>query len=143
MTILVTVFVSALVALTAEAQTVLDAGPAVKVESGEGATTRSVLRESERTKYRVIVTKRGGQYFWTSREERELVYQQSGAFYYFIDPRGGGYVKVFDADTLPASMRDPGPRFRYMEHLTLGLSTITYWGMVDQFDVHGDGTRAK
>lgn len=133
MTLVVTVLVSVLVALSAEAQTVLDARPTVKVESGEGATSRSVLSESERTKYRVIITKRDGQYFWTSREERELVYRPSGAFHTFIDPRGGGYVKIFDADTLPASVRDPGPRFHYMEHLTLWLGTITYWGTADQF----------
>ena len=113
------------VAAPASAQLVLDAKPTVKVESGEGATERVLLSEPDRTKYRVIITRRDGRYFWTSREGRELVYHASGAFHYFIEPRGGGYIKVFDTRTLPESMRDPGPRFRYHEHLTLWLGTIT------------------
>jgi len=126
-----------LVASPAFAQVVLDAEPTVKVESGERATSRLLLSEPDRTKYRVTITRRDGRYFWTSREGRELVHHASGAFHYFIEPGGGGYIKVFDTHTLPKSMRDPGPRFRYMEHLTLWLGTITYWGSSDEFRLDG------
>lgn len=90
-----------LVASPAFAQVVLDAKPTVKVESSEGGTSRLTPSEPDRTRYRVTITRRDGRYFWTSREDRELVDHASGAFHYFIEPRGGGYIKVFDTQTLP------------------------------------------
>ncbi|OGP28836.1 MAG: hypothetical protein A2038_04205 [Deltaproteobacteria bacterium GWA2_57_13] len=132
-----------LVAPLAFAQVVLDAKPTIKVESGEGATSRLLLSEPDRTKYRVTIIRRGDRYFWKSREDLELVHHISGAFHYFIEPRGGGYIKIFDTHTLPESMRDPGPRFCYMEHLTLWLGTITYWGASDEFRLDADGPANK
>jgi hypothetical protein len=132
-----------LVAAPAFAQVVLDAKPTVKVESSEGATSRLLLSDPDRTKYRVTITRRDGRYFWTSREDRELVYHASGAFHYFIEPRGGGYVKVFDTQMLPESMRDSGPRFRYIEHLTFWMGTISYWGASTEFRLDVDGPANK
>jgi len=120
------------------AQVVLEASPTVRVDSGEGATSRILLSEPDRTKYRVKIIKRGDQYVWASRDDRELVYRLSGAFHFFIEPGGGGYIKVMDTHAaLPESMRDPGPRFRYMEYVTLWLGTITYWGASEEFRLDG------
>ena len=137
------VFGVLLIASRAFAEPVFDATPTVKVESGEGGTSRLLLSEPDRTKYRVTITRRGSRYFWTSREDRELAHHVSGAFHYFIEPRGGGYIKDFDTHMLPESMRDPGPRFRYMEHLTQWLGTITYWGASDEFRPDADDRPAN
>jgi hypothetical protein len=115
------------------AQVVLDATPTVRVISREGATSMDSVPGSEGAKFRVTIIRRGDRYFWTSREDRELLHQTSGMFHYFIDPRGGGYIKVLDTHMLPASLRERGPRFRYMEHLTLWLDTITFWGTSEGF----------
>lgn len=119
------------------AQVVLNAAPTVRVVSGEDSTERAVLSEAEREEYRVVITVRDGRYFWTSREGAELVHSRFGAFDWFKDPGGGGYVKVLDAERLPEFLRDPGPRFVYMEHLTIWLGTITYWGSSETFDLLG------
>lgn len=79
-----------LVASPAVAQVVFDAKPTVKVESNQGATSRVLLSEPDRTQYRVAIIRRGGRYFWSSREDRELLHHVSGAFHYFNDPGGGG-----------------------------------------------------
>jgi hypothetical protein len=113
---------------------VLDAKPTAKVESDANSTTRSVLSEADQDKYRVRIAKQGSQYVWASRENRELLHQSSGAVHYFIDPRGGGYVKVLDTLKLPKSISTPGPRYEYMEHVSLLLGTITYWGATDVFE---------
>jgi hypothetical protein len=130
-----------LVADAAFAQLVLNAQPTVKVESGEDATERVFVAEPE--KYRVVITKRDGQHFWASREDRVLVHSVSGAFHNFIPPGGAGYIKVFDTHMLPESMRDPGPRFRYMEHLNLWRGTITYWGVSDNLNLDAGGPTRK
>jgi hypothetical protein len=132
-----------LAAPPALAQVVLDAKPTVKVQSGvlglgDVETSRRLLSEPDRTKWRVTIISRGGRYFWASREDRELFYRPSGAFHLFIDPLGGGYIKVFDTHTQPEFMRGPGPRFQYMEHLTLWLQTFTYWGASEEFRIDSD-----
>jgi hypothetical protein len=113
---------------------VLDAKPTVRIASDANSTTRSVLSKPDQDKYRVRIAKQGSQYIWVSRENRELVHQSSGAVHYFIDPRGSGYVKVLDTLTLPKSISTAGPRYEYMEHVSLLLGTITYWGATDVFE---------
>lgn len=121
-------------AFPASAQVVFDASPTVKVESGQRKTTRFTLSKKEQVEYRVTITRREGRYYWASRENKELVRVVSGAFQYFISPEGTGYVKVLDSHLLQASTRPSGPRFQYMEHLPIMLSTITYWGAGDRRD---------
>ena len=116
---------------------VLDAKPTTKVESDANSTTRSVLSKADQDKYPVRIAKKGNQYIWVSRENAELVHHLSGAVHYFIDPTGGGYVKVLDTFKIPKfpkSTRTPGPRYEYMEHVSLLLGTITYWGATDVFE---------
>ena len=113
---------------------VLNATPETRVDSDSGSTTRKILSESEQNEYRVLIVKDGEKYFWATRENRELIHRISGAHHYFIDPQGGGYVKVFDTSFLPDFLREQGPRFAYYEHLSLGLQTITYWGTADDLN---------
>ena len=112
---------------------VLNATPTSRVDSDSSVTTRIILSESEQNEYRVLIVKDGEKYFWATRENRELVHRIGGATHYFIDPLGGGYIKVFDTSFLPDFLREQGPRFAYYEHLSLGLQTITYWGTADEF----------
>ena len=62
----------------AEDQVVLGAQPSVKVESAHEGTDHKTLSESEAQEAQVVIVKRGGSYFWSSRENRELHYRQSG-----------------------------------------------------------------
>ncbi len=119
------------------AQTVLSARPTVKVESNAASTERVQLSDAEQEQFRLVIKTRDGRYYWMSREGREVIHHASGAFHYFIDPTGSGYVKVFDTGLVPEFLRDPGPRVQYLEHVTLGLGTITYWGATDDFRLDG------
>jgi hypothetical protein len=122
----------------AEAQLVFDATPTVRVDSYEAKTVRRTLPKQVGARNRVTITYRGGRYYWTSREDKELVHSRSGAFHIFVATDGGGYVKVCDQQELPEQMRSPGPRFRFMEHVTLHLSTITYWGSSEKLFLGGE-----
>ena len=116
---------------------VLDAKPTVRIYSDASSTTRSVLSKADQDNSRIRIAKQGNRYIWVSRENAALVLQLSGAVHYFIDPHGGGYVKVFDREKVPnspKSTRTTGPRYEYMEHLTLLLGSITYWGATDTFE---------
>ncbi|HEY2953844.1 MAG TPA: hypothetical protein VGK89_01200 [Candidatus Eisenbacteria bacterium] len=112
----------------ARAQLVLDASPETKVENNALSTMRRVLSKKERMEHRVTIIHRHGRCYWTSRENRELVRSVSGAFQYFTPTNGGGYLKMLDTHSLPDSVRSWGPRFRYMDHLSIMLGTITCSG---------------
>lgn len=114
-------------------QVVFNAIPASRVDSSAEKTTRQVLDESKRNEFRLLITKVGDQYFWATRENKPLIHTVSGAFHIFTDTDGSGYIKIFDTHALPESIRDPGPRYQYMEHLHLWLGSTTYWGVSDQF----------
>jgi hypothetical protein len=114
-------------------EAVIAAEPFARVKSAASDTAREKLSSSEAKKNALVISKSGSEYIWATRQSRQLVYVQSGAFHLFIDPRGGGYVKVFDQHALPEAMRQPGPRFRWYEHVSIGLETITYWGEANAF----------
>jgi len=61
---------------------------------------------------------------------KPLIHSVSGAFHYFTDPSGGGYIKVVDQRLL---MEKKNPRYLYMEHLTLWMQTLTYCGTAEDF----------
>ena len=51
----------------------------------------------------------------------------------YIAARGGGYVEVWDASAVPASLRPQRKRYEYKEHLRMMLGNITYWGEAEEF----------
>lgn len=132
--IVVPLFSLALAQTPADTSVVLEGRPTIKVESAEDLTTRSEVAEAEREKLKVVIVKKGGRYYWASRDNRELTRRVSGAFHYFVDAAEGGYVRVFDTSTLAESLRPEGPRFQYIEHIPLFRGTVTYWGGLDTFE---------
>ena len=114
---------------TAE-QVVLYGTPTTKVESSSKETRKFRLSEKQKLKSRLMIVKRAGQYFWASREYRSLVHRISGAFHYFIEPNGGGYIKVVDRRLL---FESNNPRYLYVEHTSMWLWTTTYWGSAVKF----------
>lgn len=107
---------------------VLSGVPTTKVESSNNQTSHFTLPENQKSEFRLLSVKRDGKYFWATREYRPLLHTVSGAFHYFTELRGGGYIKVVDRRVL---LEEKTPRFLYMEHLTLWLETLTYWGTAD------------
>lgn len=110
-------------------QVVIAAVPETKVTSSSASTERHRLAESDRTKSLLVIQKTAHGYRWATRDNRELLMTKSGSFAYFIDPSGGGYVKVATAKgAAPLLDNSCGDGFAYFEHLSLGVVTITYFG---------------
>jgi hypothetical protein len=118
----------------AESATVLQGRPASRTESSDETSKHVTIPDAERAKVAVVIVRKGGRYFWASRENRELERRVSGAFTYFVDRTEGGYIRVFDRSTLPESLRPDGPQFEYTEHVPVWRNTVTYWGVLDRFD---------
>lgn len=97
--------------------TALEGIPAVRVDSAEGTTTRRVLGAAEAAKSRLRIGVVDGQYYWTSRENRLLRLNSSGAFTY-LSSEPGNYIRF-------TRLND---KIAYVEHVDLAFGSVTWWG---------------
>ena len=131
---------------------VLRGTPLVRVTSNVDGSNHQQLLEADRGQYQLVITKEGGNYYWTNREKTPMVYLAQGSMHDFVAPTSG-YVRVLDAagadagrlsDELVAAVLErlgvppgsvlSGHRLVYIEHLHQGLFTVTYWGIVEYFE---------
>ena len=104
---------------------VLSGLPIKKDMSDIEGTEQVGLSKSEQWNYRIEIIKKGNKYYWASRENKELLYSKSGEFYNFVEPNAAGYIRVIRTEK----------GFLYMEHLTIALKNITYWGIVAEHNL--------
>ena len=90
--------------------------PVHKTISDSKRTKRELLTDEDKEKSKVEITSINGAYYWTTRENTEMVRRVSGIFIIYVAINGSGYIKL---DTTTN---------KFIEHVHLGLSTITYWG---------------
>ncbi len=110
----------------ADDRLVFGGNPTVRIESVARGSQRTDLSDSQSQEYRLLILKRGAKYVWASRGERELIYSKSGAYHFFVEPGGAGYIKVEDPSLLGLQTGSTG--LLYIETMNLRLGTITYWG---------------
>ena len=88
--ILTTVFTS--FAPTQQEAIIFLGQPTHKVSEGGIERTPEKLSKEKASQFLCVIVKKGDKYYWKSRENKELVKMDSGAFTYFIAPTSG-YVK--------------------------------------------------
>jgi len=115
-------------------EVVFNATPLSRVTSSAHLTNRETLNEREKKGHPVLITKKGKNYFWASQKSRPLKYEVSGAFHIFIDTKSGSYIKIFDSELLPGSMEKSRPRYKFKEHMTIRMESMTYWGTAGKFE---------
>ena len=103
---------------------VLSGVPYVQVKSSEEESIRIEMDSVMKNDHRVVIVKEGDEYYWQTRDRKKLTRSTQGSFTLFIDPTGGGYIKVTQVDG----------KVIYMEHLSQGLGTFTYWGVAEHFE---------
>jgi hypothetical protein len=97
----------------------LEGLPNSRIDGSQEGAERRLLTPEEARKNRLLITKVAGKFYWASRENRGLEAQHSGASTYFYVPDSpGSYIK----------MTRVGNTIHYLEHVSVWLSTITYWG---------------
>lgn len=113
------------------AETVFIGFPQVKVsEAGLSRVSKNLVR-GDAANLRCIISKIGEKYYWASRENVQLVpIDGGGAFITFVATNGAGYVRIIKSHLKEAAsmMSETEERFDYIEHIAVGLSTISYWG---------------
>jgi len=113
-----------------QTKTILSGVPSVKVsESGTERTAVSLSSEQAKS-LGCVITLSGQKCYWSSRGNKELVAFSSGAFTTYVALDGSGFVRVVDpASKASASLMSPTEaKFEYVEHLLVGLRSVTYYG---------------
>ena len=130
------IFLIAAVEVFAEEVIVFTGVPEIKISEGGGNRVPESLTKDKAIKFKCTITKMDDKYYWTSRENVELVPIVSGAFITFWAVNGSGYIRLVKPEMkgevrrLGAIAGDPEAKFDYVEHLLLGLKSVTYYGKV-------------
>ncbi len=111
------------VAFSSSEYLVLNGIPIVQSKGNIQQSENVKLTESQQNEYRLLITKKGDDCFWTSRENRPLSKMQSGNISIFIESGGAGYIQVSEQN---------GQIF-YLEHMAIGFQIVTYWGISEKF----------
>ena len=117
-----------------QAEIVLSGTPQLRIS--EGGTSRAIdtLSVDDAAEYKCVVSEVDGKYYWSTRENVELVRVAGGLYVTYIAVNGGGYVRIIDPgfkELMAPMMTDEEKRFDYVEHMLTGLSSISYYGTLE------------
>lgn len=104
--------------------------PAVKISEGGASRVVEDLKGTKASGAECIITKIGDKYLWKTRNNVELLLVQSGAFMTFVATNGAGYVRIIPSDLKEAAslMDETEKKYDYVEHMLIGLRSVTYYG---------------
>lgn len=110
--------------------TVFKGRPSFKVSEGGLERMPEQIGRERAIKLECVISQIGTSYYWASRENVQLLRVDGGAFITFVAVNGSGYVRMVkpEAKTAAALMSQTEERFDYVEHLVIGLRSVTYYG---------------
>lgn len=129
-TILILIFLSTSLYAFASEDVFFAGIPKIKIsEGGIERLPEEILRDKA-MEYKCIITKTDDKYYWTTRQNLELTPISAGAFITFFALNGSGYIRIVNPEMKEAAsiMGGTEKEFDYVEHLLIGLKSITYYG---------------
>jgi len=114
----------------AQSRTVFAGIPAFKVSEGGLERHPEKLFREQAVNLGCVISEISGKYYWATRDNKEMVRWSGGAFITFTAIDGSGYVRIVDANAKSAAslMSPTEASFDYVEHLLIGLRSVTYFG---------------
>jgi hypothetical protein len=106
--------------------------PSVKVTEGGIERNAEKIEQAKASSVACIIKEIDGKFFWETRGSKPLLKIDSGAFIIFFAIDGSGYVRLIKPSLKEAAsvMSNTEKNFDYVEHLILGLRSVTYYGKV-------------
>jgi hypothetical protein len=104
--------------------------PSVKISEGGLERSPETVDRAKAANLACVISEIGGKYYWASRENKLMVRHEGGAFVTYVAVDGAGYVRtILPSLKAAASLMSPTEeRFDYVEHVVLGLRSVTYYG---------------
>jgi hypothetical protein len=127
----ISVFVFCLFTNFCNAQSFLFIGiPSIKVTEGGIERNAEKIEQSKASSVACVVKEIDGKFFWETRGNKPLLKTESNAFITFLAVDGSGYVRLIKPSLKEAAsaISNTEKNFDYVEHLTLGLRSVTYYG---------------
>jgi hypothetical protein len=117
-----------------EAETVYRGRPTVKITVAATEQRSEKVESKDAPNLTCVISKIGENFYWASRENRPLTPSRSGAFLVFVAEGGTGYIKIIIPDMKEAAalMGETEAKYDYVEHITFGLGSVTYYGKPQQ-----------
>jgi hypothetical protein len=114
-----------------QAVTVFKGQPTVKISEGGVSRLPEQLSHNQSANLECVISEIGGRYYWASRENKELLQTDGGAFITFVARDGSGAIRIIKPGlkTAASLMSDTEAKFDYVEHLLIGLRSVTYYGV--------------
>ncbi|HIE07627.1 MAG TPA: hypothetical protein EYP64_06250 [Desulfarculaceae bacterium] len=128
----ITLFILIIAATVHAQSTVVFKGlPIVKISEGGVSRVPENITKDRAVDLKCIINKISGSYYWTSRENVKLLRIDSRAFSTFVAENGSGYIRMVNPDLKDAAslMSETEAKYDYVEHLLIGLRSITYYGI--------------
>lgn len=115
---------------SAQSQTVFAGVPSMKISEGGTERLPVTLTRLQAANVHCVISKIGDDYYWASRENKPLVLIEGTAFNTFVAADGSGYIRVILPHMKKSASLMGGAEaaFDYVEHLLIGLSSVTYYG---------------
>ena len=106
-------------------ETVFSGTPAIRVTVlAADDPLREELGADKGVEFAVQIVESGGRYYWATRQMKEMRAHESVGYVTYVAEDGSGYVRV--SRGFGKGISD-GP-YDYLEHLNIGLNTISYLG---------------
>ncbi len=131
MTLIVAVFFVPLMTF-AQAITVFSGIPSIKISEGGIERLSEDLTRDRAVNLGCVISRIGDKYYWASRENKTMTRAESGAFITFSATDGSGFVRIVapGMKQTVSLMGATETKFDYVEHLLIGLKSVTYYGSV-------------
>ena len=129
---LITAFVWFVLTIAAQAQTTTFTGlPSVKITEGGVENSAEKLDRATASTLFCVINEKDGKFYWETRGNKPLLKIDSNAFVIYVAVDGSGYVRVLKPEfkKAAASISATEKNYDYVEHMLLGLRTITYYGI--------------
>jgi len=114
----------------AESETIFSGVPMTKISEGGISRVSQELERKDAINLACVISKIEGKYYWATRENKEMIKFESGAFETYVAVDGSGYVRAIRQDMKEAAtlMDKTEEKYDYVEHLLLALRSVTYYG---------------
>ena len=131
---LISTFVWFFLTVAAQAQSTTFTGlPTVKITEGGVERSAEKLDRATASTLSCVIKEKDGKFYWETRGSKPLLKIDSNAFVIYVAIDGSGYVRVLKPEfkQAAAAISATEKNYDYVEHLLLGLRTITYYGIAN------------
>jgi len=116
-----------------DSATLFKGRPILKISEGGVGRVPETINAQNAANLQCIISKIGDTYYWATRGNTKLVPVESGAFITYIAINGAGYVRVINPNlkSMASLMSETEDTFDYVEHVLIGLRSVTYYGKAE------------